>query len=598
MSEHTLTSYGAVSDARELRDAVIVTDTNILTTASAPFAAGDVGKAIVIAGAGASGAKLRTAIATYVSPTEVILVDSAATTVAATGMVFGTDCSAALQAGLNHIADTGGGTLIVDGLFFLTSPVSAEFGDESASLVARLVGTGTDSSIWIGTADGDDSISLTSAGVEFNEVNFIGVPDALTEARRLLNLSALSAVFHRCGFYGIFAQEAVIYASHSNLHTRECLFGGSFVGGGYVNSVIENKNWIGFRDEHSEFIDYGHFQERLYGKSGHSGTLGWVRADTPVGNKGARGESVFNLRGTRLDEGALYGIVAKPTTGTIAHVHLSGLRQNVTPAETGRGVHCHGVESVVMERCWQGWADSPVLVGHFQDCGTVLIDSLKLSDSVNSLAATNVASLTLKDTSGVTTFAFSNVNFHPVTSRYGNLALIKDGGIADADFVSPPAVGTLAFDRTSNRLYIKRVTSGGWIYFDMSGGDPMGPELVVNGTFDNGTTGWSAANSAALSVVDGALRVTNGAIYGRAYQAIPVAIGQQYQVSVSIVGGNAGRLSRVGSSQVQGNYAVFTGTGGTATFTATSATCYIALMLDSEVVGRYADFDNVTLKAV
>jgi len=43
---------------------------------------------------------------------------------------------------------------------------------------------------------------------------------------------------------------------------------------------------------------------------------------------------------------------------------------------------------------------------------------------------------------------------------------------------------------------------------------------------------------------------------------------------------------------------VFTGTGGTATFTATTATCYIALMLDSEVVGKYADFDNVSLKAI
>ena len=599
MSEHTLTSYGAVSDARELRDASIAAATSVLTSLSAPFAAEDVGKAAVVAGAGASGAKLRTTIATYVSPTQVTLAGPAATSVTGAGAVFGTNCSSALQAALDHIDDSGGGTVVVDGLFLLSTPVTKAFGGETANLVARLIGTGTDSAIWIGTADNADPISIESGSIEFLEVNFIGVPGASQDGRRLLNLSALSASFERCGFYGLLAGEAVIYATNSYLHTIGCSFAGSFVGTGYVYSVIDNKNWVGFRDEFSAFIDYGYFQGQIYGKSGFSSTLAWVRADTPIGADGARGESVFRLRGTRLDEGALYGIVAKPTTSTITHVHLSGLRQNVTPAETGRGVHCQSVQSVVMEQCWQGWATTPALVGHFQDCGTVLIDSLKLSDSVNSLSATNVTALILKDTTGVTSFTFSNVNFHPVSSRYGNLSLIKNGAIADADFVSPPAIGTLAFDRSSNRLYLKRVAAGGWIYFDMSGGDPFGPELVVNGTFSGGTTtGWTAAGSATLSVVNGALRVTNGNKYGRAVQAIPVVVGQQYQVSVGIVGGDAGRLSRVGSSEVQGNYAVFTGTGGTATFTATTATCYIALMLDSEVVGKYADFDNVSLKAI
>ena len=40
-----------------------------------------------------------------------------------------------------------------------------------------------------------------------------------------------------------------------------------------------------------------------------------------------------------------------------------------------------------------------------------------------------------------------------------------------------------------------------------------------------------------------------------------------------------------------------TNTGGTAAFTAITTTTYITLMLDSEQVGKYADFDNVSLKA-
>lgn len=604
MSEHTLTSFGAVSDARELRDGAIVTGTDLLTSTSAPFAAGDVGKSIVVAGAGAAGAKLRTTIASFVSEAQVTLANAAATTVTSAGVVFGTDCSAALQAAFDSIGASGGGTVVIEGLFLLASPVGKEFGGETASMVARLVGTGTDSGIWIGTADGADAISLTSGGLELHEVNFIGVPGATRDARRVLNFNALSASLEHCGFYGLLAGEAVIYASNSYLDTRECLFGGCFVAGGsggssgYVNSVVENKNWVGYHDNYSQFIDYGYFQGQSYSKSGLSGTLAWIRADSAIGTDGARGDSVFHLRGTRLDEGALHGIVAKPTTGTIAHVRLTGVRQNVIPAESGRGLHCQSVQWVVMEQCWQGWSPTPALVGHFQDCGTVLIDSLKLSDGVNGLSATNVNSLTLKDTTGITAFTFTNVNFRPVTSRYADVSLIKAGAIGDQDFPAPPAQGTLGFDRANNRLYIKRLNSGGWVYFDMSGGDPFGPELVVNGNFDSGTTGWTAVNGATLSVVDGALRITNGAPNGRAYQAVPTVPGQEYQVSVTIGGGTSGRLVRIGTTQGTASYLAFTGTGGTGTFIATTATTYITLMLDNATVGKYGDFDAATLRAI
>jgi len=601
MSEHNLTSFGAVADAREIRDAAIVASTNVLTSVSAPFAAEDVGKPIVIGGAGASGAKLKTTIASFVAPTEVTLADSAATTVTAAGAAFGTDCGPALDSALDALGASEGGTLVIDGLFFLATPVAKSFGNETAGIWLRVIGTGSDSGIWIGTAATSDAIGLVAGAVEFRNINLIGVPGATRDARRVISLSSLDASFDECGFFGLTGQEAIVYADGCSLDMRACVFGGCFVGagtGGYVNSVVDNKNWFAFRDDDSRFIDYGYFRGGYYSKSGFSSTLAWVRADTPNGADGARGESVFRLRGTQLDEGALHGIVAKPTSGNIAHVHLLGLRQNVTPADGGRGVHCQGVQWVLMEQCWQGWANTNALVGHFQDCGTVTIDSLKLSDSVNRLSATNVTALILKDTSGVTSFTFSNVNFVPVSSRYGDVSLVKEGAVADSDFPAAPATGTLAFDRNANRLYIKRLAAGGWIYFDMDGGDPFGPELVVNGSFDNGTTGWTAVNSGQLSVVSGALRITNGAAFGRAYQAVPTTVGQQYQVSVGIVGGNGAPLVRVGTTQGAATYSQLTGTGGTATFVAATALTYITLMLSSDVVGRYADFDNVSLRAL
>src|SRR5688572_18458880 len=412
MSETTLTSYGAVADARELRDAAIAAGTNVLTSPSAPFTAGDVGKSIVVAGAGAAAAKLKTTIASFVSATQVTLAASAATTASSAGAVFGTDCSAALQAALNAITASRGGTVIVDGLFLLASPVSKNFGGETASVLFNLVGAGTNTGIWIGTADNADAITITAGRLEFSDVNFMGVPGASRDARRVLAFNTLAASLERCGFFGLLAHEAVIYAIGCYVNTRECLFGGCFVAsgpGGYVNSLIENKNWIGYHDDYSQFIDYGYFLGLLYSKSNFSSTLAWIRADTPTNEDGARGDSVFHLRGTRLDEGALHGIVARPATGTIAHVRLTGVRQNVSPADSSRGIHCQNVQWVVMEQCWQGWASTPALVGHFQDCGTVLIDSHKLSDSVNGLSATNVTSLTLKDTTGITAFTFSNV---------------------------------------------------------------------------------------------------------------------------------------------------------------------------------------------
>ncbi|MFL6844856.1 MAG: hypothetical protein ACJ8ER_08260 [Allosphingosinicella sp.] len=598
----TLTGLGAVPDLRELRDVAMAASSSSLTSPSAAFADEDVGKTVVVGGAGASGAKLITTVASIVAPCEILLADSASNAVVAGGAVYGTDCSAALQAGLEAIAAAAGGTLLVDGLFLLAAPVSVDFNGEAGGIAARLLGSGTDSGLWIGTADTDDAITLSSGTVELQDLNFVGVPGASLDARRVLNLTLLSAAIERCGFFGLMGREAIVYASDSYLKTQNCHFGGCFVGLGsasYTHSVIENKSWYGYRDEDSQFIDYGHFWGQTYSKSGTGQNLGWIRADTPNGNDGARGEGVFQMSGTRLDEGALHGVVVKPTSGTVNHVHLDGLRQNVTPATSARGVHCQNVQWVVMERCWQGWANLPTLSAHFQDCGTVLIDSLKLSDSVNSLSATNVTSLTLKDTTGITSFAFTNVNFHPVTSRYQGVSLVKTGPIADSDFVAPPALGTLAFDRTANRLYMKRGTSEGWIYFDMSGGDVFGPELVVNGTFAGGTTtGWTPAQAATLSVVDGALRITNTTLYARAYQGVPTVAGQQYQVGVTIVGGTAGRLVRVGTNQGEGTYATLTGSGGTTTFTATSAVAYISLMVDTEQPGKYADFDNVTLRAI
>jgi hypothetical protein len=65
-------------------------------------------------------------------------------------------------------------------------------------------------------------------------------------------------------------------------------------------------------------------------------------------------------------------------------------------------------------------------------------------------------------------------------------------------------------------------------------GDALGPELVTNGTFDDGLTGWSAASDAVLSVSDNQLNiaVTGGDDFGVAHQTISTSANERYAVQV------------------------------------------------------------------
>lgn len=83
--------YGIAStDVQQITDGDITASTTTLQAlSSAPFAAGDVGKFIVVAGAGTNGADLETTIASFTSTTEVELTDAASTTVTGATISWG-----------------------------------------------------------------------------------------------------------------------------------------------------------------------------------------------------------------------------------------------------------------------------------------------------------------------------------------------------------------------------------------------------------------------------------------------------------------------------------------------------------------------------
>ena len=102
------TPFSAKPDAQMTSDGAMSAGSATLTSASAPFKVTDLGKAIIVGGAGASGGLLQSTIANYISPSQVSLTASASTTTSAAGILWGTDNRAAIQ---SAIAANGGETI-------------------------------------------------------------------------------------------------------------------------------------------------------------------------------------------------------------------------------------------------------------------------------------------------------------------------------------------------------------------------------------------------------------------------------------------------------------------------------------------------------
>jgi hypothetical protein len=114
--------YNATGNAVHLVGAGTITSgTTALTNAGASWTAGDVGKVIVVQGAGASSGTLTTTIAAYVSATAVTLTASAGTSTTTADVYYGTDDSAAIQSAITAAGNAGGGVVFVPSGKYITN---------------------------------------------------------------------------------------------------------------------------------------------------------------------------------------------------------------------------------------------------------------------------------------------------------------------------------------------------------------------------------------------------------------------------------------------------------------------------------------------
>ena len=104
-----LLAYGAKCNGVFTYDGAISASSSALASTTATFTAGDVGKAIEVDGAAATGGNLITTIATFTDAHHVGLTASASTTVSGANVVYGTDDTADVQAAVNAAGSGVGG---------------------------------------------------------------------------------------------------------------------------------------------------------------------------------------------------------------------------------------------------------------------------------------------------------------------------------------------------------------------------------------------------------------------------------------------------------------------------------------------------------
>jgi hypothetical protein len=133
-----------------------------------------------------------------------------------------------------------------------------------------------------------------------------------------------------------------------------------------------------------------------------------------------------------------------------------------------------------------------------------------------------------------------------------------------------------------------------------------GANLVTNGSFDNGTTGWTIndVTEGSMAVVGGQLVVSNTdtsdpPVY--AYQLVTVEVGKRYTVGVDLVGGTASSIAYYlsYSNNPLASFASRPSNSGYGnryiSFTATSTTLYVILRVNANEIAT-AIFDNVVVK--
>lgn len=211
-------------------------------------------------------------------------------------------------------------------------------------------------------------------------------------------------------------------------------------------------------------------------------------------------------------------------------------------------------------------------------------------------AGTGYGAIQLASADGVKSFSGTNGE--------GVLICGADLRVANESSALPPyqRVNTSTdYDSSGFPRYLRYNGTNSWMRtdsIDFSAGPTnpptVGAELVTNGDFSNGTTGWTAAD-ATIAVTSGEMVVTSapGVVTGRASQSFATVIGRWYKFTGTRRDGTASASIRIGTTDGGSQIAnLTTGESNTVYFLAAGTTTWVSLLNTSGGTGFY---DNISV---
>ncbi len=208
---YNILHYGA-DTAKRFYDFVTTNLSTTVTSATANFVAGDVGKTILINTAGSGGNVLRTTIATFVNSTTITVTLAASATTSGDTTIYGKDNTVPLQNAVNACANGGGGSVFAPvGTYLFSSALIAAsnaqitipVGSTNRLVTIYIEGEAVSGGAAGGFAVGFPGYLQTNGTIFYSTISgsgympcFIGSADTTTQNGNTLNVSNLNLTMY------------------------------------------------------------------------------------------------------------------------------------------------------------------------------------------------------------------------------------------------------------------------------------------------------------------------------------------------------------------------------------------------------------------